>query len=213
MDQTREFEPLEMPGGKRMTGYVPREDRRILPEIAVEAICRTQLRRFIEIGSWAGTSAKMLSDATAASIYCVDTWEGSRGDITGPMAAQLGPRTLFQNFCRNMGDDLFRTVFPLVGRSRTYAEIWPFKVAGVFIDASHEYADAAEDIRLWAPHVAEGGVLCGHDYCLFPDVKRAVDEFAATVDVPLRVDEEVWYFAPWKAKAATAELAPVIQVQ
>jgi len=55
----------------------------------------------------------------------------------------------------------------------------------VFIDADHSYSGVSADIRLWAPKVRDGGLLCGHDYMLayYPNwgVTRAVDEYAAEV--------------------------------
>ena len=50
----------------------------------------------------------------------------------------------------------------------------------VFIDADHSYEGCSADIRLWAPKVRPGGLLCGHDYGHvrpeFNGVIRAVDE-------------------------------------
>jgi len=34
----------------------------------------------------------------------------------------------------------------------------------LFIDASHFYVDVLNDIRIWAPKVTIGGIICGHDW-------------------------------------------------
>ena len=49
----------------------------------------------------------------------------------------------------------------------------------VFIDATHSEESVREDIKLWAPKVRSGGIVCGHDYNnkRFPGVKVAVDEY------------------------------------
>ena len=51
----------------------------------------------------------------------------------------------------------------------------------VYIDASHGYELAKEDIESWWPKVKTGGHLCGHDYyndaSSGVDVETAVDEF------------------------------------
>jgi predicted O-methyltransferase YrrM len=46
----------------------------------------------------------------------------------------------------------------------------------VFIDAAHDYTSVKIDIRNWLPKVRKGGVLSGHDYSWWPEVKQAVDE-------------------------------------
>ena len=48
----------------------------------------------------------------------------------------------------------------------------------IHIDASHEYADVAADLRHWWPLVRPGGALVGDDYQVFRDVEKAVKEFA-----------------------------------
>ena len=45
----------------------------------------------------------------------------------------------------------------------------------VFIDADHTYEAVKEDISLWLPLVRKGGILSGHDYGSYAEVKQAVD--------------------------------------
>ena len=52
----------------------------------------------------------------------------------------------------------------------------------VFIDADHKYDSVAEDIREWSKKVRVGGIVSGHDYCIFKNsgnrgVIDAVDEY------------------------------------
>lgn len=47
----------------------------------------------------------------------------------------------------------------------------------IFIDASHEYEDVRNDLRVWLPKMKDGGIMAGHDYIpTYPGVVRAVDE-------------------------------------
>lgn len=48
----------------------------------------------------------------------------------------------------------------------------------VFIDGNHQYDPVKTDINLFWPKVRKGGMMVGDDY-EWPDVKRAVQEFAS----------------------------------
>ena len=70
----------------------------------------------------------------------------------------------------------------------------------VFIDADHSYEGISTDIRLWAPKVRTGGLLCGHDYMLsyYPTwgVTRAVDEYAVEVNQTVQRGADWTWFIP-----------------
>lgn len=46
----------------------------------------------------------------------------------------------------------------------------------VFLDSSHEYKQTKAEIILWNKKIKDGGILAGHDYYLYEDVKFAVVE-------------------------------------
>ena len=48
----------------------------------------------------------------------------------------------------------------------------------IFIDGDHTYDAVKADLAAWWPKLKIGGIFCGDDY-VWPDVKRAVDEFAS----------------------------------
>lgn len=48
----------------------------------------------------------------------------------------------------------------------------------VYIDSSHLYQETKEELELWWPKIADGGILAGHDYINGAEVRQAVDEFA-----------------------------------
>lgn len=135
--------------------------------------------RFVEIGSWAGRTALTMANAHPRfDVHCIDTWLGSKGDLTSEWAKKIGQRKMFETFCRNVGAELLMSrIFPHVGTSELWASVWPWQADLVFIDGEHTYEGCREDIKLWTPHVRPGGILCGHDYGgQFPGVKKAVDE-------------------------------------
>jgi predicted O-methyltransferase YrrM len=58
----------------------------------------------------------------------------------------------------------------------------------VFIDANHGFPAMLDDIEAWLPKIADGGVLCGHDYH-FTTVKKAVTKKLGTVEI---MPGDVW---------------------
>lgn len=161
---------------------------------ALHSLCSfiTRDRRSVavEIGSWVGSTAVILADYFDR-VFCIDPFTGNPDDRLGTVAERYGTYHLFQTFCRNAGDLLYRKIFPCPGTSDAYARIWPFDVDLVFIDARHDYDSVKQDILLWAPLVKSGGILCGHDYSqAFPGVKQAVDELIPKAE--LRLQGSVW---------------------
>jgi len=149
----------------------------------------------IEIGTWAGAMAIEFS-SIGFRVYCVDHWHGGH-DQAGMISEALGQRTLFRTFCANVGDRLFHSIIPCVGSSLTWAEVWPFKLSGVFIDADHDYEAVKADMEAWWPHVASGGVMAGHDVNLFSGVRRAFDEWKEShPDLKHGESGELWW--TWK---------------
>ncbi len=164
-----------------------------------EAVFERQTIEIIEVGSWAGRNAlRMATTFPGYRFYCVDHWKGSDTDATGLVAGELGPRTIFQGFCRNMGEHLFSSVFPCVGSSESWAAIWPRQVAAIYIDAGHDYESVSSDLRAWWPHVLPGGLFFGHDYELFAEVKQAVHDWHTPEFGTLESDDQLWWV--WKEK-------------
>jgi len=144
-------------------------------ELTYLAEAASRSRRIVEIGSWAGRSACALGMHTPGVVHCVDSWERSLTH-NGP-DGKLEP-TLFNQFCRNTAG---LPIIPVMAYSAVAAG-W-FARAGmtfdmIWIDADHTEPQVRADILAWRPLLAEGGILCGHDYEYtgWPDVKPVVDE-------------------------------------
>lgn len=91
--------------------------------------------------------------------------------------------------------------------SHEMAEIYSQKGARspefIFVDNCHEWDCIYNDIRLWKPLVAEGGIMAFHDYGGFligksgitwPDVKRAVDQEMDKDKMILHVDSLIAFW-------------------
>lgn len=134
-----------------------------------------------EIGSWMGNSALAMQEAgnfrAETIVHCIDHWKGGN-HMQREIARE---HDAYEAFCRNVGEKLGKTIIPHRGDSVEVAGAWLAdgnpEIDVLFVDAGHTYEECLADIVSWAPHVARGGVICGHDYnSAFPGVKRAVHE-------------------------------------
>ncbi len=140
----------------------------------VELVRENQFKTAVEVGTWTGATACRLADI-GCSVTCIDWFRGTE-DPDDQIGHNRDFGTMWSIFQRNVGDRLWRTIFPVV--SHTTGAEWiqgPFDIA--FIDADHRYENCKADILRWAPTVKRDGYLTGHDYCpRFPGVMQAVDE-------------------------------------
>lgn len=159
----------------------------------------------IEVGTWKGQSASTMAQILrwyGGKIVCVDTWLGSLEMIDCPHRSEWlerrnGMPGIYWRFLSNMVQlGLQGTVVPFPQTSRTAAR-WlaahEVKAGLVYLDASHEERDVADDLANFWPLVLPGGVLFGDDYSEhWPEVRVAVDAFAAQVGLEVEVDGPSW---------------------
>ena len=161
-------------------------------------------RTIIEIGSWKGRSTKALALSALGVVYSVDHW------LDGPVpqsATRLwdsdwlevsyrGSGTVKAEFERNLAPELAsgKCVMVVVESRKGVAKVLDLlggrKADMVFIDGDHQYEMVKEDILLWRPLLADGGLLCGHDYP-WPGVYKAVAELVP--NHRFLHDTSIWY--------------------
>ncbi len=137
---------------------------------------------FVEVGSWKGRSTSFVAPVCKANgtrLVCVDHWRGSNDDLGPKYAATLAVEDVERTFRANM-QALDVEVLVLAETSRDAAARFEAgSVDRVFLDGSHDGPSVAEDLLLWSPLLAAGGVLAGHDYDVkHPALVSAVDAFA-----------------------------------
>lgn len=141
--------------------------------------------KFVEVGSWKGRSSaymavEIINAEKNIEFYCVDTWEGGE-DHKNDETFSKELETLYEVFLKNISPvkDYIRPIKSTsIEASKQFEDN---SLDFIFIDASHEYEDVKNDIKVWLPKVKPGGVFAGHDYFYegedyFPGVKRAVNE-------------------------------------
>lgn len=150
----------------------------------------------IEMGSWLGLSTRfLLSQVPGATVLAIDHWKGDESILLGGgEEIQKRMPSLYETFLSNCWDYRDRLV-PM--RTTTVMGIRELHALGVkpdfiYLDASHQYEDAATDLReVWRlyPNVR----LAGDDYGgKWPGVKRAVDEHAGRAGRVPCVAEHAW---------------------
>ena len=170
----------------------PKADDKAIVDLANQCIFPWPQPIAVEVGAWMGSTTILLADM-GFRVFAVDHWMGSPGDpgVMTDKYKELGQAALFNTFCKNMGHRLCTTVFPLVGDSEFIGNAWPadLKISFLLVDGDHRYPKAKQDIELWTPHVAPGGIIAIHDYGVFASVNRAVIETGPFE----RVGDFVWW--------------------
>lgn len=139
-----------------------------------------------EIGSYAGESTRIFMDTKRiAKLYAIDPW--LNGYDNWDFANYSDMRAVEALFdARTAGLNVVKMKMLNIEAARKITE--PLDMA--YIDGCHRYAAVKEDNEIWVKKVKPGGLLAGHDYN-FPEVRKAVDEFANGRQI-LLYDDSSW---------------------
>lgn len=173
------------------------------------AVARGDLT-FVEVGSWKGASTTRIADHLKPhglrDLIAVDTWLGAPEFYTwglhdptrgGSLACVDGYPTVFYTFTKNvksLGHHDVIAPFPVSScQGAAVLRHYGIRAHALYLDASHERRAVLQDLATWRPVVRDCGVMWGDDYCeAWPGVKAAVDEYAATHNLPLTVLGTQW---------------------
>lgn len=150
-------------------------------------------RIIVEIGAYEGRSTRALADASVYSVvYSIDTWDATWDRGRTDKATR-------EAFDRNCADLLaWRRVVPIEWDSRQGVPpaLQGLSIDMLWIDGDHSYEAVASDISHFAPLVRDGGLICGHDYCVWhPDVVKAVDEAFGKRVRTISIHRSIWWVA------------------
>jgi hypothetical protein len=165
------------PGFVALCNYMPRID---VNALKIALLYREHLpdKRYLEVGSFVGATARIACDAGYKHVLCVDTWSGGGDpdDWINELYDEEG-ESIFETFLKNTSNTPAQAMRM---SSLCAARITADKSLDViFLDGDHTYDAVKADIEAWLPKLKAGGVLCGHDYGIFPGVEKAVEEIFA----------------------------------
>ncbi len=173
--------------------------------IFAELIEAHQPKLIVEVGTWKGCSAAHMAHlAPDAEIYCIDTWQGGIDHVLSdkPQDAipkdEFGSPRLYHQFLRNVSSNgSADRIHPIIQTSINGAKLlahFGMSADMIYIDGSHEYADAYADLCAYWPLVAPGGVMFGDDFRAFPGVFAAVIRFAHEQNLGVKesADHNFW---------------------
>ena len=157
----------------------------------------------VEIGVGFGRSAaylarRVIDSGKEITIWAVDPFRDDWWIVPGTYPANLprptwgrehaqwareqgGPFSAFVASMREHAPEELERLNVLRCRSSEAAKVIGL-CDGVMIDGDHNYEAVSQDIALWRPHMAPGGIFAGDDYSEadFPGVVRAVKEAFGT---------------------------------
>lgn len=158
-------------------------------------------KRGIEIGTaYGGLANHLLSTCDLELLICIDPYK-FYPDMPGLFDQEdydmmresaykrLSRYRAYSGEYRDSKDAFEFLSFIYVG---TPEGINPLKHDFVFIDGLHKYETIKWECEHYSKLLREGGALMGHDYNVFEDVNRAVDEFAKGKERHL-LPGNVWY--------------------
>lgn len=133
----------------------------------------------LEIGVWRGDMLRhlMTQIPSIKMLYGIDPW------MPTPKYGRKRPIVSWDAVYKETQYHLsgYPQVRLIRGMSVDVIDQVPNNLHFIEIDGDHTYSHVREDLEMSEPKIIPGGLLCGHDYYggYSPDVRRAVDEFAA----------------------------------
>jgi predicted O-methyltransferase YrrM len=144
-----------------------------------------------EIGVLAGwTHWFLLDKRPELSMIAVDSWQTRSGSCVYGDAERIAAAKATFNATSKCYGSRSRVINE--DSVSAAAQVEDGSLDFVFIDGDHTYEACKRDIIAWLPKVKEGGWITGHDYHVFPGVKKAVDELLSPVSCANDYTDDVW---------------------
>ena len=191
-----QFPPLFGPGD--VPGYLSEYDVESIKFLSNKISANGKI---VEVGTFLGKSAvewaRNLTDKNC-EIICVDSFNSPISVLSELL--ELGDFVVPQGPVNQL--DLFRfytkeytCIKPLQAFFNDKFE-FPINVNCVFEDSDHTQKTLTYALPFWWNKIVNGGILCGHDYGEYSDVKKCVDLFALTNNLEVNTfsnGSSIWY--------------------
>lgn len=123
--------------------------------------------RVLELGSWVGRSAVLMSDQADADVTCVDHFQGvDEREAMAQIAKSVGGSDVVKReFLKNVGKRLGKSIKLIEKKSGdAVGDVADKAFDLVWVDADHSFDGCTADIENYTPKVRQGGILAGHDF-------------------------------------------------
>lgn len=174
---TRSQSQVDISRALQIEGWTSEDELRWLAEQA-QSLPRTS--RIVEIGVFKGRSARAILDSLPyeSTLYGVDRHEPYSDEGVRDFLGEHSWDQVSEEMKHNLADKILSREFVYFRESSARAALrfHDHTIDMIFIDGDHNYRSVLNDITAWERAVKPGGLICGHDYNVHPDVKLAVDE-------------------------------------
>lgn len=139
--------------GLKVPGLMSEAEMTLLARLAFRVWRPTMI---VEIGSYQGRSAAVISSASLARVLAVDIWSSS---------PRPRYRDAYTAFVENVTTpQVLPLQMPSVRAAEIYREWFADREIGLlFIDGNHKYASVKQDFEAWSPFLAPDGTIAFHD--------------------------------------------------
>lgn len=144
---------------RRMPIEIPNANRHTLARLFYLLGCA----RGVEVGvERALFSEVLLAENPLLHLTCVDAWQAYRGYRDHVNQAKL--ERFYLEAQERLSPFGSRVAFVRAFSVEAAAAFEDGSLDFVYLDAAHDFASVAADLRAWAPKVRPGGIVAGHDY-------------------------------------------------
>jgi predicted O-methyltransferase YrrM len=159
-------------------------------EPLAELVRHRGFKSIIEIGTaYAGNAFHLLSNTDIDSLICIDPYKYYPA-MPG-FTCQEEYDILYSFAQDRLSDFVISEVLRLTSKEAIKI-LDPVDL--IFLDGDHNYDTVLWECQNYSKLVKPGGILSGHDYNIFEDVNKAVDEFSKKIDKPVHfLDGNIWY--------------------